>query len=58
MNFELKLLNWIKIYLMFYIKKLESINPEILVRTKELLKLLRYNEYKVKKIKNYDLKSH
>ena len=47
-----------RIYPVFYVKKLESADLKILVRIKKLSKLSRYDKYKVKKIKNYDLRSY
>ena len=57
-NFELELSNWIRIYPVFHIEKLEPADPETPIRTKESPKLSRYDEYKVEKIEDYDPKSH
>ena len=54
MNFKLKLLNWIRFYPMFYVKKLELVDPEMPVQTKELSRLSQYNKYEIKKIKDYN----
>ena len=43
-----------RIYPMFYVEKLESTDPEIPVRTKESPRLLRYDEYEVERIEDYD----
>ena len=57
MNFELELLNWIRFYPVFHIKRLELADPEILIQTKKSPRLTRYNKYKVEKIKDYNLET-
>ena len=46
----MKLLDKIKIYLVFYILLLESADPKILVFIRNLTKLILKNKYKIKKI--------
>ena len=58
MNFKLELLSWIRIYLIFHIKKLELVDPKTPIQIKESLKLLQYNKYKIKKIKDYNPETH
>ena len=52
--FKLKLLKKMRIYSIFYILFLESINFNILVHNK-LFEILLKNKYKVKKIKDYNI---
>ena len=53
-TFELKLFKEIKIYPVFYILLLESVDPKISVQNK-LPKLLSENKYKIKEITGYDI---
>ena len=55
--FELELSKGIKIYPVFYILFLELADSEISVQNKSL-KLLSENEYKIKSIRNYNLKTY
>ena len=57
-NFKMKLLNWIRLYFIFYVKRLESADSKISIRIKESLRFSQYNKYKIEKIKDYDLETH
>ena len=58
MNFKLELLNWIRFYSVFYVKRLKLVNPKILIQIKKLPKLSQYNEYEIEKIEDYDSETH
>ena len=53
-NYELELLDKIKIYSVFYILLLKLIDLRILITMKILLKFLYSNKYKIKQITGYN----
>ena len=56
-NYKLKLLKRIRIYLIFYILLLESANLNILTMIYTLSELVKHKRYKVENIKGHDLKT-
>ena len=56
MNYKLELSKNIRIYPIFYISLLESVDSEILIITKKLLRLIHSDKYKIKTIIRYNLK--
>ena len=56
-NFELKLLNRMRIYLVFHVSLLKSADPRISVFIEILPKFIQNNKYKVKEIIGYNSKT-